>query len=142
EEAALAFTACLERRSGWPHALFGRAQALRKQSKWREARIDYTALRDADPAWSYALAGYCNMQLKDDRAASEDFAASHQRGLKDVWFLLSYARSQVRRQRYSDAIDLCSEVISIAPGNCFALRNRALARVAIVRDDKRLLPNQ
>jgi tetratricopeptide (TPR) repeat protein len=141
EDAVITFTKCLERKSGWPDALFGRAQALRQLEKWREARTDYTALREADAAWSYALAGYCSMRVRDDSAAVEDFRNAHRHGLRDVGYLLNYARALRNRQLHSDAVRIFAEVLAADPQNRIAIRDRGLAHVAIVANDKTKIPS-
>jgi tetratricopeptide (TPR) repeat protein len=139
--AVATFSKCLELKSGSPEALFGRAQALRQLEKWAEARIDYTALRDADPKWSYALAGYCNMQINDDVSACADFGLAHKNGLRDIGFLMNFARAHIRRRKHFDAANIYSDVLSFDPNNTSALRNRGMALFAAARNDKQRLPD-
>ena len=73
DKAVVTFSKCLERRSGWPDVALRPRPGQRKLSKWTEARSDFIALKDANAAWSYALAGYCNMRAEDEVAASIDF---------------------------------------------------------------------
>jgi eukaryotic-like serine/threonine-protein kinase len=136
DKAVATFSKCLERRSGWPDALFGRGQAQRKLSKWTEARSDFIALKDANAAWSYALAGFCNMRAEDEVAASIDFMDARNAGLQDAGSLLNYARVLTNRQRYRDAINVYTELLSRDAANVLARRNRALTYVACVQNDK------
>jgi tetratricopeptide (TPR) repeat protein len=141
-EAEKKFTQCLVQEPGWPQAVFGRGQSLLRQTKWREARADFMALADIDRAWAFALAGYCNMRLRDNEAAAFDFNTAHGAGLRDVGFLLNYARTQTNRQWHSRAAELYSEVIAIDPHNRAALRNRGLAYVASVKNNDQLPDKQ
>jgi tetratricopeptide (TPR) repeat protein len=140
--AVSTFTKCLELKSGSPEALFGRAQALRRMGNWEDARTDFNALRDENPAWSYALAGYCNMQRKDDRAARADFAAAHKNGLREIGFLFNYAHTQTNSQRHLDAAQVYSDILADHPQNGVARRNRALSYFHSVRNIAKQLPNE
>jgi len=121
--------------------LFGRAQALRKLEKWREARTDYTALVQVNAAWAYALAGLCDMQLNDYQAALSDSTNAHTNGQRDTSFLFNLARTQTRLQRHSEAARTYTEILSIEPGNPLATRNRAIAGMFVVINQKNKLPS-
>jgi serine/threonine protein kinase/Tfp pilus assembly protein PilF len=135
------FTKCLERKSGWHEALFGRAQAFRKLEKWHEARSDYKALSDINPMWSATFAGYCQMQANENSGAFTEFLLAYNLGQRDISFLLNYARVQVRRHRFPDALKIYSEVLALDPENRMALSNRALVDVARVTDHKKNMPS-
>jgi tetratricopeptide (TPR) repeat protein len=142
EAAAETFTHCLYLKSGWPEALFGRGQALRRLEKWRDARADFIALEPSDKGWARALAGYCNMRQSDLTAAYFDMKSAHDAGLRDIGFLLNYGRVAFNRQRYSDAVARYSEVLEIDSQNWPALRNRALSHRAIaVVNNSSEIPN-
>jgi serine/threonine protein kinase len=132
EKATQTFTECMQYRPGWPNAIFGRAQSLRRAEHWKEARTDYMALEPSDRAWAFALSGYCNMRLKYYTPAVDDFRRAHDEGLRDIGFLLNYANSEVLRQAEFRAVPIYSEVLEIEPENTTALRNRGLAYAAMV----------
>jgi len=138
KSAVATFTKCLELKSGSPDALFGRAQALRRLEKWADARTDYMALREADPKWSHALAGYCNMRMNEDPAAWSDFSVAHRNGLQDIGFLMNFARTNTRRQKHRDAANLYAEVLALDPNNVTALRDFGLALFSDVQNNKRI----
>jgi serine/threonine protein kinase len=142
EEAVSTFTQCLERRSGWPDALFGRGQALLRLAKWNEARTDFIALKEADPAWAYAFAGYCSMRANDSKAAFDEFVAAHQEGLRHIPFLMICGRVQTGRQFHLEAAKRYTEVLEREPGNTEAIRNRAMALFMAVVNEKQKIPSQ
>jgi len=137
DEAVKSFTRCLELRAGWPQALFGRGQALRRLEKWEEARTDYRALEKTDPEWSLALSGYCSMQMKDDFAAWGAFMGAHRRGLRDVRFLMNYGRTLLRRQLIANAAEVYAEVVAIDPNYHVGRMNRAYANFILVINDRK-----
>jgi Flp pilus assembly protein TadD len=141
ENAVATFTKCLELKPGWPDALFGRGQSFRKLEKWHEARTDYTALKGANPAWAYALAGYCDIRLKDDGAARADLLAAYQYGQHDIAFLFNLARTQSNMQLHQEAEKIYAEILAVEPQNLDALRNRALAGVMIVVNQRTKIPS-
>jgi serine/threonine protein kinase len=141
ENAVATFTKCLEQKPGWPDALFGRGQSFRKLQKWHEARTDYTALKATNPAWAYALAGYCDIRLKDDAAALSDLSTAHANGQQDVAFLFNLARTQSFRQRYRESERTYSEILSIEPTNLVAIRNRAVVGLLSVANQKDRMPS-
>jgi serine/threonine protein kinase len=140
-EAVATFTRCLERKSGWHDALFGRAQALRKVGKWREARTDYTALRDANPAWAFSFAGYCDLLLNDYQAAETDLTNAYDLGQRDISFLFNLAKNQTLLQRHSKVVQIYGDILEIEPQNLIAMRNRAFAGLMVVINQKKLLPS-
>ncbi|HEY2413918.1 MAG TPA: protein kinase [Pirellulaceae bacterium] len=141
ENAAATFTKCLEQKPGWTDSLFGRGQSFRKLEKWREARTDYMALKEANPAWAYALAGYCDIRLKDNATAYRDCMQAHEMGQREIPFLFNLARAQWNRQRYREAQQVYSEILSIDPHNLDAIQNRALAGVFAVVNQKTMIPS-
>jgi len=141
-EAVSTFTQCLERRSGWTEALFGRGQALLKLEKWTDARADFMALKDVDAAWANAFAGYCSLRTKDHSAAFGNFFDAHRRGLRDPAFLMNYARVEMVRQRHLQATQLYSEVINVEPTNAEAIRSRAMASFMGVVNDGTKIPSE
>src|SRR5262249_32253477 len=68
---------------------------------------------------------------------SAEFVAAYDRGLRNVSFLMNYARAEANRQRHADAIRLYDEIIKVDPSNALALRNRGLVYVALVWNDKK-----
>jgi serine/threonine protein kinase len=142
EEAVSTFTQCLERRSGWPDALFGRGQALLKLEKWNDARSDFMALKEADPAWASAFAGYCSLQTKDYSGAFGNFLDAHRRGLRNAPFLMNYARVEMVRQHHSEAVKRYSEILEVEPTNIEAIRSRALALHWMVVNDREKIPSE
>jgi tetratricopeptide (TPR) repeat protein len=139
--AVATFTKCLELKSGSADALFGRAQALRRMENWADARADYQALRSSNRAWSFALEGYCNMRMNDDPAAWSDFNWAYRHGLRDVGFLMNFARVLSNRQMHANAAQIYTEVLTVDPRNKTAVRNRGMSLFAVVRNDKRNLPD-
>jgi tetratricopeptide (TPR) repeat protein len=137
EQAVSTFSQCLERRSGWTDAQFGRGQALLKMESWPRARTDFDVVRDVEPTWGNALVGYCDMRMRDNNAASTEFTAAYDRGLRNQTFLMNYARVEANRQQQIDAIRLYDEVINSDPNNALAYRNRGLIYVALVWNDKK-----
>jgi tetratricopeptide (TPR) repeat protein len=125
EEAAKTFTRCLELKSGWPPAHFARAQALRQQKKYLEARADFIQLKDVNPTWAYALAGYCALSSGDNNTALHDLGIAYSAGNKDTGVLLNYARALKRKNLPGDAISICTEVLGIERNNSDAIRCRA-----------------
>ncbi len=142
EQAVSAFTQCLEGRSGWPDALFGRGQALLKLEKWGEARSDFMALKEVDPAWAYAFAGYCSLRARDYPGAFGNFLDAHRRGLRHPAFLMDYARVEMVRQHHSEAVKRYSEVLEVEPTNFEAVRSRALAFYWMVVNDRERIPSE
>jgi serine/threonine protein kinase len=130
EEAAETFTRCLELKPGWPPAHFARAQALRQQKQWLDARADFIQLKDVNPAWAYALAGYCALSSGDNDGANRDFGAAYNAGNKDIGVLLNYARVLKRKNLPGLAIKHCTEVLSIENNNADAVRCRAEAHMS------------
>jgi len=141
DQAAATFSQCMALRSGWPHAAFGRAQALRKAGKWRDARADFLALEKIDKGWSRAFAGYCGMRSNDTYGALSDFQVAHEAGLRDVGFLLNLARIYYRLQRHPLAIDVYTQVLSREPENRIAVRNRGMEYFLAVWTEKKRLPD-
>jgi len=142
EAAVVAFTRCLELKPGWPHARFGRAQALRRQEKYPDAKVDYKAFWKSDAAWASAFAGYCDMQVNDIKAAEAEFFGAHRQGLRNVDFLFNMARNSTWRQFFPRAVEHYSEIIDIEPQNCEALINRALNDYYSAINSKDRLPSQ
>jgi len=139
--AADTFTKCLHLESGWPPALFGRAQALRQLEKWREARTDYLALENSHEGWAHALAGYCSMKVVDDAAAEHDCRVAHKAGLRDTAYLLNYARLLRIHQRHVEATKLYGDVLEQQPNHDMALRQRGISHRDAVVNDKKKIPD-
>jgi serine/threonine protein kinase len=140
-EAEEMFTRCLELQSGWPPALFARAQSLRKLGKWREAREDFKGIENVDKGWANAFAGFCNMRIPDNDAAFHDYRKAQDAGLRDIDFLLNFARTQKKRGWHSDAAKLFSEVLAIDPNNKGAIRDRAVANLMVVKNSREKIPS-
>jgi tetratricopeptide (TPR) repeat protein len=134
DKAAGAFSRCLEIRPGWADALFGRAQAFRRQRKWHDARTDFLSLQPTNKAWSYAMAGYCGLAMKDNNGAWGHLETARREGLRDIEFLLNSGVNFFRLRHYLPAVSRYSEVLAIDPEHRIALRNRALTYAALVRE--------
>jgi tetratricopeptide (TPR) repeat protein len=141
-QAIETFTQCLERRPGWTEALFGRGQALLRLEKWSEARTDFMALRRVNSAWANAFVGYCSLRTGESNLASANFFSAYRDGLRDVAFLLDYAKAETMQQHHSEAAKRYSEVIEREPTNVEAIRNRAMTLFMVVVNDKEKIPTQ
>jgi len=130
------FSRCLEIRPGWQRALFGRAQALRRQAKWQRARADFLSLQRTDESWARALAGYCALETKNYPEAAADFLVAYQSGLRDLGFLLNAGRCDYYRLTYAFGVRSYSRVLEMDPEHKTALRNRALMSAALVRETR------
>jgi serine/threonine protein kinase len=127
QQAIEVFDRCLELKSGWPEAHFARGQAFRRLGEWVKARTDFMSLVGVNRGWAYALAGYCDVELKDDIAAVDDLRRARLIGVRDTTVLLNFGYSLLVRSSYLEAIDVYNEVLSREPQNSLALRNRAQA---------------
>lgn len=140
--AVKSFTRCLQLRSGWPDALFGRAQALRKLERWRDAADDFKQISTLNKPWSAALVGYSLWRAKDINGSWGAFRSAHEGGLRDLNFLLNYAKSEGIRQRHQGAAEIYSEVLELDPQNAIAIRARGVALALSVANRKIVPPAQ
>lgn len=140
-QAVECFSRCLEIKAGWPPALFGRAQSLRRAEKFRDAREDFVRLAAQEPGWSYAFAGYCSMRANDYKTAIFDFSHADRKGLQSVDYLLNYAEVCRKSDRCDEAARLYNRVLTIDPANKFVFRERAQMRLQITGNQKDTPPD-
>lgn len=131
ERATEAFSACLKEKPGFPAAHFARGQAYRKLGQWNKARAEFVLFEDVNEQWAYALAGECDIDLKDELAALTDLRRAYDAGLREIGFLLNYADVLRKRDLATEAIEIYSSVLAEDPQNSMALCNRAVVYMSV-----------
>jgi serine/threonine protein kinase len=142
ERALVTFTQCLKEKPGLPEAHFARGQTYRRLEEWSKARDEFLQLEPFHEGWAHALAGECNIDLKQELAALGDMRRAHDAGLRNRGFLLNYADVLRKRDLVTDSIARFSEVIDLEPQNSMALRNRALTYLQVAMRLRRATDSQ
>jgi serine/threonine protein kinase len=130
QAAAQTLTKCLAIRSAWPEAQFARGQALRMAGNdFGAARSDFLAIKDTNIALAHALAGYCDLRMKNHVAAENDYSLAVQAGAKDAVTWNNLGLCQQRHRQPQTAIRSYSRAIDADPQLAVAYCNRAIARL-------------
>ena len=126
--AAQTLARCLAIRPDWPEAQFARGQALRMAGEFGAARSEFLAIKDKDIALAYALAGYCDLRMKNHVAAENDYSLAVQAGPHDAVAWNNLGLCQQRHGQLQAAIQSYNRAIDADPQLAIAYCNRALAR--------------
>lgn len=126
--AAASWGECLSIRSDWPEAHFARGQALRMAGKPDQARPEFLALSDDDPATAHAFAGYCSLLMNNTPAAEADYTIAIHHGANDAVSWNNFGHCQRRSNKIEQAIQSFDTAISADPELAVAYCNRAVAR--------------
>jgi serine/threonine protein kinase len=118
-------------RSDFPEAHFARGQAHRKLGKWTEARTDFVALKDVNPGWAHALAGWCSFEARQYVDAANAFTSAHQAGVTHRHVMLRWAHAASKANNNSEAVAVHTMILKEDPTDCWALCGRAEAHMAM-----------